>query len=249
MGLLDAAAGAITGGTSQKLEKLSVLVEGDNNNLENPFRGVHPSPVMFNPASITHTIGATYTETPIQALHISFLNFLACPLDTLDIELYFDTTEPVDDGTGSSSGVVDVRRYSSVIAGLARTKRNAHRPPLCQLAWGNTDSSGYQWFIGVTTRVVQAFTYFHRNGTPLRAKLACSLKQWAPDKPTTANEQHSSDVFKSYMVRRGDTIASIAKEMLHEAAQWRLIATANGITDPLDLAPGRVLKIPTVGRS
>jgi nucleoid-associated protein YgaU len=247
MGLLDAAAGAITGRSTQQLQRLGILVERDNSDMQNPFAGVNSQPVMFNPATITQVLQAHWTESPNQTSHTQFLNFADWPLDTLDIDLYFDTTEPVGSGA-STSGPEDVRKYTSIIIGLTRLKQSLHRPPLCQLAWGDADPDGRPWFVGVATRVTQTFSYFDPKGTPLRAKLSCSFKQWLTSKPSATQEHHSTDVYKSHVVKRGDSLSSIAKEKLHDATLWRPIALANGITDPLDLHPGRTLRIPTVSR-
>mgnify|MGYP003487327083 CR=1 FL=1 len=45
-------------------------------------------------------------------------------------------------------------------------------------------------------------------------------------------------------VRSGETLDRIAATHYGDPTQWRVIATANGIIDPLDLEPGRVLSIP-----
>lgn len=48
-----------------------------------------------------------------------------------------------------------------------------------------------------------------------------------------------------YTVRPGDTLIDIAERLLGDGARWGDLAAANGIKDPRDLAPGKVLKIPT----
>jgi len=56
----------------------------------------------------------------------------------------------------------------------------------------------------------------------------------------------SPDVEKSYVVRRGETLASIAYATYRDPERWREIALANGIADPRRLDPGRVLTIPAL---
>src|SRR5262249_56354057 len=61
----------------------------------------------------------------------------------------------------------------------------------------------------------------------------------------------SSDTAKQCVVRRGDTLSSIAAAEYSDPSQWRPIAHHNGLEDPLDLRPGMVLLLPalTVGRT
>jgi nucleoid-associated protein YgaU len=47
-------------------------------------------------------------------------------------------------------------------------------------------------------------------------------------------------------VGRGDTLQSIAFKEYDDAGEWRRIAEANGIDDPLELAPGKRLLIPPI---
>ena len=49
--------------------------------------------------------------------------------------------------------------------------------------------------------------------------------------------------YKVFIVRPGDTLAAIAHREYGDAKQWRLIADANNLTDPKDLAPGQTLII------
>ena len=257
MGLLDAAAGAITGGSSQKLAKLTIVVERTPGQ-QNPFTNAGPGvEVMFNPATITHALTSSWVEHAVPKTGSATGQSAPSPLDTLVFTLDFDTTESAGDlqaGTlqadrgvaGSGSDARDVRHYSSFFAGLTRPRSELHHPPLCHLTWGKTDSKGQHWFVGFATSVTQTFSYFDVDGTPLRAKLVCSFKEWISPVPLAGAEFHSTDVYKSHLVKRGDSLPSIAQQELHDAQLWRPIAEANGITDPLDLRPGRMLLIPTV---
>ncbi|MEI6427194.1 MAG: LysM domain-containing protein [Pseudanabaena sp. ELA607] len=53
----------------------------------------------------------------------------------------------------------------------------------------------------------------------------------------------------SYVVQPGDTLSAIARRFLGPNGDWRVIANANGITDPGALAVGQKLIIPTGGSS
>lgn len=49
---------------------------------------------------------------------------------------------------------------------------------------------------------------------------------------------------KTYTVRAGDTLTSIAARQLGNANRWREIAKLNNIRDPRSIRPGQVLKLP-----
>jgi LysM repeat protein len=50
---------------------------------------------------------------------------------------------------------------------------------------------------------------------------------------------------RSYVVRKGDTLAKIAKAQLGDARLWQQIADLNGLRDPGRIAVGQRLEIPT----
>ena len=54
----------------------------------------------------------------------------------------------------------------------------------------------------------------------------------------------SSDVAKVWMVKQGQTLASIAAVEYGDPREWRTIAEANVMDDPLAMVPGRSLILP-----
>ena len=47
-------------------------------------------------------------------------------------------------------------------------------------------------------------------------------------------------------MRRGDTLQSISNATYDTPVEWRRIAEANGIEDPMELVPGAQLMIPPI---
>ncbi len=246
MGLLDQAAAAVTGGSSPTLALFTIRPE-------NPQESDDKDPLshlgdelkcQFNPSSLQISQESRWTVVNQSASSQGDLQFGSQGFESLAFDLYFDTTE--GDSSHDSSGPTDVRLRTAPIAILVQMLPNLHRPPVCALSWGNADPHGINWFNGVATSIRQAFTYFDNSGMPLRAKLSCSFMELP--KGGAVKEKKSNDLHKVYIVQRGDTLASIAKKLMHNVSLWRHIAQANGITDPLVLTPGRVLHIPTVER-
>jgi nucleoid-associated protein YgaU len=128
-----------------------------------------------------------------------------------------------------------------------------HAPPNVLFAWGGDafpghrrpDSQQRHGFKGVVESVRQRFTYFSSLGLPLRATLTLSLKEYK-----TLNQQiaelnlRSPDHTKAHVVQAGESITRIAERTGGDPRDWRRIAEANGIDDPLALPPGQRLEIP-----
>ena len=187
---------------------------------------------MFNPVSLGQTRNVNWTTVPGQGKDPPSLKYSSTPEEGLTIDLIFDTSE-------GSDGNQDVRKWTSAIYKLTMLLPDKHRPPLCRLHWGNQPP----FFQGVLDQLSPNYTYFLPDGTAVRAKLRCHFKGWDMQLEN-GQEMQSTDVEKSHVVRRGDSLASIARLQLHNAALWRVIARANGITDPLSLTPGQRLHIP-----
>jgi nucleoid-associated protein YgaU len=188
--------------------------------------------VMFNPVTLIQSRTVSWSDVPGQGTDPPSLKYTSMPTETLTIDLIFDTSE-------ESDGNQDVRQWTAKIYNLTMLLPDKHRPPMCQLAWGAQSP----FFQGVLQSLSPTYKYFLPDGTAVRSKLTCIFKGWDMQLENGLQMQ-STDVEKSHVVRRGDTLASISRRQLHDARLWRVIARANGITDPLSLTPGQRLHIP-----
>ncbi len=113
------------------------------------------------------------------------------------------------------------------------------QPPICTFTWGQFT------FRFVVERVSGRFTLFLANGTPVRASLNLTFKEFV-DVEVQVRQQptESADHTKTHTLRPGNTLSSIAAAEYGDAARWRPIAEANNIDNPLHLEPGRVLVLP-----
>ena len=66
----------------------------------------------------------------------------------------------------------------------------------------------------------------------------------APPESAAANETQTETL--THVVKRGETLSSIAAEEYNDPTLWRSIAETNGINNPRRVAPGDVLAIPPV---
>jgi hypothetical protein len=194
-------------------------------------RGPMLVPVMFNPPEYQLTRSNEYAEVAVPGLGSSMVQFVRGNARTLTTELFFDSTT-----TG-----LDVRLHTDLVVGLADIDPETHAPPELLFLWGSLV------FPCVLESVSQQYLYFDAAGLPLRAQLSVTLR--GAESLTTlvaSTPLQSPDRAKGRVVRAGDTLERIAAEEYDDPGQWRVIARASGIDDPLALSPGRRLTIPAL---
>ena len=212
--------------------------------------------VQFNPNELTFNKSAQFAEVAIPGLDAPVLQFVRGQTETLNVDLFFDTTE---DGTLEDAFPVTLR--TDLFYQLIKIDRDTHAPPVCRFVWGDYGFAGSQmdgrWesqnasrqngFQCVVESVRQRFTMFSSSGFPLRATLTVSLKEYKTlDEQIAEIFMQSPDHTHSHVVQRGDTLARIAASRYDNPQEWRAIAEHNGLDDPLDLRPGQILEVPPI---
>jgi len=193
-----------------------------------------PIPVMFNPPEYRITKTNTFAEVGIPGLGSSLLQFVKGNSETLSMDLFFDTTD-----LG-----VDVRVFTELVVSLTSMNAQTHAPPKLIFIWGSLI------FPCVLESVTQQFDYFNTIGMPLRAKLTVSLKgQDALESLLSSIPFESADRSKGVVVKAGDTLQAIAAQEYDDPREWRLIAEASDVDNPLTIQPGQSLVIPPLESS
>jgi nucleoid-associated protein YgaU len=214
-----------------ELAKLTIRVETDPGNFDHKALTV-----LFNPNKIAIQKSAKWGKAAGTGRDVPNAQFAHGEPASLSLELFYDTYESRQ----------DVQAHTREIYALTTIENHGdlHRPPLCKLEWGLFRFQDFQW---VLQSLNQTFTLFLENGTPVRATLGCSFKQWRSDEieAKLLNKQ-SADVPKTRIVQRGDTLSQIAGAEYNDPYLWRPIAKANDIDNPYRLVPGQVLAIPTL---
>jgi nucleoid-associated protein YgaU len=100
----------------------------------------------------------------------------------------------------------------------------------------------------VLESVAQHFDYFNAIGMPLRATLTVTLKgSDLLEDLVSSIPLESADRTKGYVVKTGDTLQAITAREYDDPRNWRLIAEASNIDNPLTIQPGLALSIPPSG--
>jgi hypothetical protein len=187
-------------------------------------------PLRFNPTDYKLSKANTFAEIAIPGLESPPIQYVRGASETLAVEALVDTSDTLE----------DVRaKYVERLRGLMTPDSREHAPPIVRFVWGRSV------FTGVMEKLDITYQLFLPDGTPLRAKLDIGLKEYRPAAVQAMDPPRSSSTEeKSYLVRRGDTLSSIAAALYRQPDAWRALARANGITDPRDLRPGQVLTVP-----
>jgi nucleoid-associated protein YgaU len=190
-----------------------------------------PIPVMFNPPEYQLQFTNEFAEVGIPGLGSSLLQFVKGSTQTLTMELFFDTTDIS----------TDVRIFTELVLGLTKVNSETHAPPRLLFLWGSLV------FPCVLESVTQKFDYFSPRGVPLRARLNVTLKEDNSLQDLLGGIQLlSADRTKRWVFKTGDTLQKIAATEYGDPNQWRPIAQANNVDNPLTIPVGQALKIPAL---
>jgi hypothetical protein len=202
--------------------------------------GGSPVTVLFNPTEYTIEDSAKWDDQDRNTQKPE-LQFTGGDRKKLTMELFFDSYEAGD----------DVRKHTRKIANLLEVDSKKNRPPVCTIQWGDNLSQapndGDFPFVGVLESIKQQFVMFRGDGSPVRAKLSVSFKQFRlPEDELKRKPRRGSFPAKTYVVSQFDTLSSIAGKLWERPEDWRRIASANEILNPRVLTPGQLLKIPPI---
>lgn len=196
---------------------------------------------MFNPAKFEFSTTNRWDSDRLPGKGTPTLRFGGGQGGSFSLSLVFDTTATGKSVTQHSNKLLKLMEVDETLPGFDKTLNNG-RPPWVKFHWGTHVHS----FKAVIKSAKVGFTYFSNEGLPLRANVDLTLEQfepdanWGPQNPTSGTPTPN----RTHQVRVGDTLDRIAAKYYGDSTKWRDIADANGIDDPLAIAPGRLLAIP-----
>ena len=196
---------------------------------------------MFNPTSFAFATQNKWESDQIPGKATPTMRFAGGGGGSFSLNLIFDTTHDGKAVSVHSNKLLKLMEIDTSLPGYDETIGNG-RPPWVKFHWGTHIHS----FKAVITSANVSFTYFSNEGLPLRATVDLSLEQfepdanWGPQNPTSGTPKPN----RTHQVQVGDTLDRIAARYFGDSTKWRDIATLNGLNDPLDLTPGRLLSIP-----
>lgn len=201
--------------------------------------GAEPLEVQFNPQSLKLSY-ANENKGGDQPGGSS-KQFVGSGSSKMSVELLFDTT----------AAGADVRILSQKVAFFIQalpdpTDKNKRVPPGVSFEWGSFI------FRGVVDSMEETLDYFSEEGVPLRATISLSITRQeieflfgTPGQSLGRLPGPSAGLPGTAPLqapRPGDSVQSMAGRN-GRSGDWKAIAEANGIDDPLRLNPGALINV------
>ncbi len=197
-------------------------------------------PCLFNPEKLQIGLSTNWKGEEIPGQEAPILKYGGGGSGTIDVELFFDTTDDGSPVTKHTDKLIDLLKVDTSIKGYSEAKQNG-RPPWVRFHWGKFHS-----FKSVLTDLDLQFTYFAPDGKPLRATAGLTLVQYEPEEdwpkqnPTSGTPKPA----RSHLVQPGETLDRIAARYYDDPTKWRQLAELNGIRDPFDVSAGMLVDVP-----
>jgi hypothetical protein len=200
---------------------------------------------QFNPETIKINRAQSRTSTPVMGTQDRQQDQNAAPQNESTIQLsniIFDTYEnkPFDS--------VYVK-YIKMLEDFVGYDPHKHAPPNLIFTWGRFtgDLSADAALKCKLDNLDVEYTMFLNDGTPVRAKVNMTLRLGLThEEQADSKSMKSPDHAKLVTVKRGETLSDIAAVEYDNPGEWRRIAAANEIDDPMSIAPGTKLIVPPI---
>ena len=213
-----------------ELEKAFLEIEGSNDKV----------PCLYNPETVTVGRRNNWVSNPMPGQGVPTLRYAGATSGWLKVDLVFDTTNDGTAVTAHTGKIVDLMDVDPSLPGADEATSNV-RPPTVTFHWGDLHS-----FKAVIEGLRLSFTYFSSAGVPLRANMELELRQYEKSQAFGA-QNPTSGTPKPHRVHRvqpGETLDRISARYYGDSTRWRLLASANGLEDPLAVRPGTMLTVP-----
>lgn len=221
-----------------KLEKLRILA------FDNEKRAGAPAATfvaMFNPTSYAQTHRIPWTAP--QALNSSGqkLHYVTSLSNALSLVLLLDGTGVDELSDGGRPSVKE--RVQQFFDTTLRYNGEIHEPYYLLVEWGSL-----KFPCRLASSTVR-YTAFERDGTPLRAELTVELLSDHPSETRAKEEgKQSPDLTHSRIVRSGDTLPLLTKQIYGSPDSYLEVARYNRLDDFRRLTPGQELHFPPLAQ-
>jgi len=222
-----------------KLQKLTILAFTTS---KRDIPAGKPFEVMFNPESITTHHGNVYEPKKNTSPLPPEQQFRYPESDTLRLKLIFDGTDVSDMGIMSFTALSVTDRVNSFLDLCFSVQGKIHTPNALRIQWGEGILKNFDCFL---ESVDIEYTLFDRDGSPLRATLNTNFIKGSPsDKVAKETNLQSPDVMHTHVVKAGDTLPLLCKEIYGSTHHYLRVAQVNQLDNFRSLTPGKTLIFP-----
>ncbi len=198
--------------------------------------------VLFNPTEYSFERTNSYKATAVPGLGSPLLQFVNGEADTLSMELFLDDyTDPKGPTSLQQKENDPLAKRLTDLSKLLLIDRDLHAPPPVRFNWGPME------FFAVIEKLGRKVTMFHPDGSPARATLSVSFKEYRTLRQQLEDpRRESADKSKRRVVVGRERLWFIAAREYDDPNEWTRIAVANDLDDPRDIAPGDWLLLPPI---
>ncbi|HVC12449.1 MAG TPA: LysM peptidoglycan-binding domain-containing protein [Burkholderiales bacterium] len=198
--------------------------------------------VLFNPTEYSFERSNAYKSAAVPGLGAPLLQFVNGEADQLGMELFLDDyTDPRGPTSLQQKESEPVTKRLSALGKLLEIDAKLHAPPPVRFNWGPME------FTAVIDKLGRKVTMFHPDGTPARATLSLSFKEYRTLRQQLEDpRRESADKTKRRVVVGRDSLWAIAAKEYRDPNEWVRIAEANDLDDPRELAPGDWIELPPI---
>ena len=222
-----------------KLEKLKVKAYKSRKRGTGDLVGTFEA--MFNPSSFSQKHEIVYGKNQGYNSTGKKVNYARSKPANLEIELLLDGTGVHQYGLTNVLGAPKTvsEQVEEFLKLTFRMNGDIHEPNFLVVEWGDFVFSCRLGSVNIT------YTSFQRDGKPLRAELKADFLSDMDVKKRMAKEnKQSPDLTHSRVVRSGDTLPLMTKQVYGSAAYYVRVAQANRLDDFRTLTPGQEIFFP-----
>lgn len=202
---------------------------------------------QFNPDELQVQTQGKFTTVQSVGKDSPTVQYMGGIAAALDVVLYFDTSSSYEIKMNfvpmpTKNEPSDVSDYANTLLCLTKIDGKLHRPPIVCFNWGSFVFGGFVASVSVK------YTMFESGGMPVRCEAAIHMVAQSTTvlDSSKAAPFESPDRTKCVVLKQGMNLYDVAREEYGEAGEWRRIAKANGIMNPLAIPPGTRLVVPAI---
>jgi len=197
--------------------------------------------VMFNPTTFSEKYAPVYQRAQGVNSQGREAKFAFTPPGDLSLKLIFDGSgvnfygaEQIAREIMGESVAKDIAKFKTLCVEM---NGSIHQPNFLKLIWGDYEFPCRLSSLDIT------YTRFDRGGAPLHAELAATFVNDESAKKLAAKSNKSSpDLTHLRVVKSGDTLPLLCKEIYGSSRYYLRVAADNGLDDFRNLMPGQKLR-------
>ncbi len=193
--------------------------------------------VFINPENYAQEYKIEYNEEQGEGTSSGSQSFQRMPPQQMSFDFLFDRTGVLPDSPPQPRGVMpDLEKLKELTYAY---KGDLHRPPYLSLTWGEL------FFKCVLLTLNFQYKLFRPDGTPLRAVVSFTAKEFKDEELRTREEDdHSPDLTHLRQVIAGDHISLLSYRIYGDPKHYLEVARTNELINFRTLTPGRQLAFP-----